>query len=381
MATRGIGVLAAQTDVSIPVVRKDQSFQTAKFTGFKWVRFNPNIGMLGSEGAYVPVDSTLWKPLDRHVERCRRSDLSILLTLAVPPNHDDNGFWYSTFSGGVFTWDLLDEAPVISLYKQIISRILNDNNWPADRLHVEVANEASRAVNGGEPGSPGRIQEDYQTSLGVIIRALKEYFPNVRFLSHAMSFPMYADDMANPWSIELGWLLIASLVPDIILHADIINVHIYYDRVKYRYLLSWDEYRARVVQLFDQFLEFWHSVGVFGSPVLQKPIWITEHGTTFLNTGMNQDLWKWGNEDTIAMHRVAAFDALCQHPRADAVFYYNAMNELEEDDARDENNFGLLRYDGTYTTSYLLMANANGVVDPQLPAGSTPADDLPISGY
>ncbi len=59
MATRGIGVLAAQTDVSISVVRKDQSFQTAKFTGFKWVRFNPNIGMLGSEGAYVPLDSTL----------------------------------------------------------------------------------------------------------------------------------------------------------------------------------------------------------------------------------------------------------------------------------------------------------------------------------
>ncbi|MBX7133363.1 MAG: hypothetical protein K1X67_11880 [Fimbriimonadaceae bacterium] len=377
MAIRGIGVLAAQSDENIPILRKDRSFQTAKFAGFRWVRFNPDVGMLGSGGPGL-VAIPLWVELDRHIERCRRYDFNILLTLAVPPS---NGDWESVFDAGVFTWAPADEAPVIFLYKQIISRILNDNGWPADRLAVEVANEASRPLNGGDPTLDGKIEETYQASLGVIIQALKEYFPNVRFLSHAMSFPMYADDMVNPWSIELGWLLTASLVPDIILHADIINVHIYYDRVKYRYLLSWDEYRARVVWLFDQFIEFWQSVGVFGSPVLQKPIWITEHGTTFLNTGMNQDLWKWGNEDTIAMHRVAAFDALCQHPRADAVFYYNAMNELEEDDARDENNFGLLRYDGSYTTSYLLMGNANGVVDPQLPAGSTPAEDLPISGY
>ena len=54
---------------------------------------------------------------------------------------------------------------------------------------------------------------------------------------------------------------------------------------------------------------------------------------------------------------------------------------LEAEDTRDGGNFGLLRYDGTYTTSYLLAANANGITDPQIPAGSLPAEDLVIAGY
>ena len=380
MAERGIGVLACQPNVDEgDLLRKDLSFQVAKFSGFGWVRFNPDVNYLGGEGPNVTVDEERWEFLDWHVDRCRRNAHRILLTLAVPPS--GNG-WDSVFEGDVFTWSSSDQAAVIFLYRQIISRILTQNKWPVDRLRVEIANEASRPRYGGEVGSPGQIQIDYVNSLGAILLALKDYFPQVRFLSHAMSYPVYFDDMVNPWKREVDWLFYAQTdVPDLLRYADIINVHIYYDRIKYRSILTWDEYRERIVQLFDDFLAEWESRGVYGTTVLQKPIWITEHGTCFNSAGMNQSLWPWANEDEVGLYRIAALDGLCQHPKADAVFLYNAMNELEEEDSRDGANFGLLRYDGTYTTSYLLAANANGITDPQIPAGSAPAADLAIAGY
>lgn|GEM_PF-5653692 len=50
---------------------------------------------------------------------------------------------------------------------------------------------------------------------------------------------------------------------------------------------------------------------------------------------MEVDGFKWGNQDQLALFRTAAYDDLCFHEKAEAVFEFCMRNELEEYDARD----------------------------------------------
>lgn len=388
MTHRGVGVLASRPDSAVSRTLKDLSFEVAKYAGFGFVRFNPDVNFLGEIDPGSLVPDAKWEYFDAHIDRCRRHGLEILLTLAKPPNSGDNALWISEDNGTIFEWDNTDEPGVSFLYQQVLNRLINVLKWPESRVYVEIANEASRRAFGGTGVGfdTGEIQPAYVSSLDVILDNLRRAFPRVTYLSPAMSFTDFTASMDNPWTTEIDFLVPTAMTspPACFNNADILNLHIYSDRQKYNHILTWDDYRSWVVSLLDDFIAYWQSKGAIGESILQKPIWITEHGTSFTNAGMEVSAFKWGNEIELALFRAAAFEALCRHPKVGACFYYNAINEESGDDVRagmGVNNYGLLRHDTSYTQSYKIMAAAHGIPNPAIPAGSLPAADFSISGY
>lgn len=96
MKERGICVLAARPDAALSRSLKDLSFEVAKFAGFQWVRFNPDVNYLGKAAPMTLVPESPvneWQYLDAHIDRCRRHGMKLLLTLAKPPNSGDNAGW------------------------------------------------------------------------------------------------------------------------------------------------------------------------------------------------------------------------------------------------------------------------------------------------
>lgn len=95
---------------------------------------------------------------------------------------------------------------------------------------------------------------------------------------------------------------------------------------------------------------------------------------------MEVDGFKWGNQDQLALIRTAAYDDLCFHEKADAVFEFCVRNELEEYDARDHPcNEGILGFDGSITASHDRFAIMNGVAGIVYPIHFVEAEELVIA--
>ena len=109
-------------------------------------------------------------------------------------------------------------------------------------------------------------------------------------------------------------------------------------------------------------------------------MWITETGVSYVFAGMEVDGFKWGNQDQLALFRTAAYDDLCFHEKAEAVFEFCMRNELEEYDSRDHSvNEGILRFDGSITASYDRFAIMNGVENIVNPLHFVEAEELVIA--
>lgn len=389
-AIRGLCVAPARRALD-PLFR-DSTVIVARNLGFSVARFNPAVQDL-LPGGPGEVDPAAWQTLDTQVQLCKTTELDILLTLARPPA---DGGWQSYVDGlsGQWVWDSADYGGVRDLYMSIIDRVVTENGISSSRLHVEIANEASLYQQGGVLGitgdSTGIIQADYLASLSDLLPEMKHKFPSVRFLSHAFAFPNPAliTTMANPWftEVDAGF---GATPPPLLTECDALNVHIYFTYTRFRTILTWDEYARLVYQFFDQFVQQLDSMPSPDWDVVKaKPIWITETGVSLNYAGMNGAKFAWGNEQELALFRAAAFDALANHPRCEAVFCYTARNEEPTWDVRGNGgpgvqnfNTGLLRYDGTVTASYEVMGNCNGIQNPAPPMHFEPAADFTFSVY
>lgn len=378
------GVCVAPARAAYDRLFRDSTLIGAKRLGFEIARFNPGIGDLLPDGPGT-VPETSWAVLDNHVHQCIRHGLDILLTLARPPA---GGSWNSVeYEDGFWEWDQLDYEGVLDLYIAIIDRVVTDNSFPPERLFVEVANEASLRTQGGvqeigpPPKSTGVIQPLYLVALSNLIIALKVAFRAVTFLSHAFAFvdPARLAAMENPWKTE--WEAFLPTPPALLTACDILNVHIYFGYKKSYGIMPWDEYARNVVALFDAFLEQRDAMPDPEWDVVKaKPVWITETGVSYVFAGMEVDGFKWGNQDQLALFRTAAYDDLCFHEKADAVFEFCMRNELEEYDARDHPfNEGILNFDGSITASYERFAIMNGADDIVYPLHFVEAEELVIT--
>lgn len=94
---------------------------------------------------------------------------------------------------------------------------------------------------------------------------------------------------------------------------------------------------------------------------------------------------KWGNSIELSTFRVMTYDALANHPDAEAAFYYTIRNELVDYDARHHNfNEGiLLNGDADLpiyaTPSYNLFGYSNSVAEPDVPLDYAPAPEPSIT--
>ncbi|GEM_PF-3492814 len=312
----------------------------------------------------------------------------------VPPDGGMADGWESTRQSAParFTFDEDDSPYLANLYAQIVGRALVANSFPASRLFVEIANEASLTADGGVystiPSAPntGIIQPDYVSALGLVANTLKGMFPDVTLVGHAFAYnnPLLVIGMGNPWTTEFE--AFGGTPPAHLLTCDIVNVHIYYGlKLRFRIQTS-DEYRARTVALFDQFVSMLRQQrGAEWDVVARKPIWITETGVSYNFAGMDYEaaeeagMTKWGNSTELSTFRVMTYDALSNHPDAGAAFYYTIRNELVDYDARDHNfNEGILLNGDAdlpiYTTpSYNLFGYSNSVAEPDVPLDYAPA--------
>lgn len=398
MKRRGVCVSPARS-FSSPTFR-ESTLISAKRLGFSAVRFNPGIDDLvggTTRGDIIPEEN--WAIFDAHFRRCKQLGLDVMLTM-VPPDGGMADEWESTRQSAParFTFDEGDAPYLADLYAQIVGRALVANRFPPSQLFVEIANEASLAADGGvystDPNAPstGAIQPAYITALGAIANTLNAYYPDVLLVSHAFAFtdPDLVINMGNPWTTEFE--AFGGTPPAHLVTCDIVNVHIYYGlKLRFRIQTS-DEYRARTVQLFDQFVSMLRQQrGAEWDVVARKPIWITETGVSYNFAGMDYEgaeevgVTKWGNSIELSTFRVMTYDALSNHPDAEAAFYYTIRNELVDYDARDHNiNEGiLLNGDADLpiyaTPSYSLFGYANGVAEPDLPLDYAPAPEPAIT--
>lgn len=401
MKRRGVCVSPASS-LYTPTFR-ESTLISAKRLGFSAVRFNPGVAHLvenTQRGDVVPEVN--WAIFDAHFQRCKQLGLDVVLTM-VPPDSGMATGWQSTrvSSPNRFSFNSGDTLALSNLYSQIVGRALVANAFPASRLFVEIANEASLAADGGVysgvSGAPntGEIQPQYLAALGAIAANLKAYFPDVCLITHAFAYdsPGLVVDMLNPWTTEFGFFAgPPSEPPAHLLTCDIVNVHIYYGlKLRFRIQTS-DEYRARTVALFDQFVSMLRQQrGAEWDVVTRKPIWITETGVSYNFAGMDYEgaeeagVTKWGNSIELSTFRVMTYDALSNHPDAEAAFYYTIRNELVDYDARDHafNEGILLKGDADLpiyaTPSYTLFGYSNSVAEPELPLDYAPAPEPAIA--